>query len=109
MVVNSDPNNLTGSVVRPDIFSCIELNMAIVFASMSGIVGREAISNFVHRFVVARSTNYGEVSRPSDIKRRSGTGLRVIRMADGRTWQNLDIKVKTIVETNVEEVRGDVF
>ncbi|KAL8687002.1 MAG: hypothetical protein Q9218_006705, partial [Villophora microphyllina] len=60
------PSNVTGTVVRADIFSCIELNMAIVFASLSGIAGREAISNFVHRFIVPRTNrSYGEVYRPS--------------------------------------------
>ena len=62
-VLKSDPSNVTGSVVNPDILSCIELNMAIVFASVSGIAGREAISNFAHRFIVQQSTSYGVVYR----------------------------------------------
>ena len=48
------PHNITGSVVNADIFSCIELTMAIIFASIAGIAGREAISNFVDRFIVAK-------------------------------------------------------
>ena len=99
-----DPHNITGSVVRPDIFSCIELTMAIIFASLSGLVGREAISNFVHRYIVPRATSYGEVYRVGDIRGQSGSGLRGIRVVEPRSWQKLDIDVKTTVVMNIEEV-----
>ncbi|KAL8679956.1 MAG: hypothetical protein Q9186_003821 [Xanthomendoza sp. 1 TL-2023] len=58
-VLKVNPMNVTGTIVRTDIFSCIELNIAIVFAFISGIAGREAISNFVLRFVVPGLTSYG--------------------------------------------------
>ena len=104
-VLKVHPDNVTGSVVRADIFSCIELNMAIVFASVSGIAGREAISNFVHRFIVPRSTSYGGVYRAEDAT-GSASALRDVRMADRQSWQKLGTVGKTTVTvTNVEEVR----
>ncbi|KAL8709765.1 MAG: hypothetical protein Q9220_005551 [cf. Caloplaca sp. 1 TL-2023] len=102
-VLKVHPANVTGTVVRADIFSCIELNMAIVFASLSGIAGREAISNFVHRFIVPRSTSYGQAYRPSEIS-GFGSTSRNIRMAQDDSWQKLDTGIKKTVETRVEEV-----
>ena len=80
--------------------------MAIVFASVSGIGGREAISNFVHRFIVPRTTSHGEVYRP-EYPFQSSSGLVGFRMADLKNWQKLDINVKTSLVTNVEEVDKD--
>ena len=95
-------------MVNPDIFSCIELNMAIVFASVSGIAGREAISNFVHKFIVPRSRSYGVVYRAEDsIAVLSGSASRDIRMADRHSWQKLKSGVKTKIAANVEEVHDD--
>ena len=79
--------------------------MAIVFASISGIAGREAISNFVHRFIVPRSTSYGEVYRPQDSKQSAAALRGPVRMVDSRNWQKLDTTVKTTVVANVEEVQ----
>ncbi|KAL8733272.1 MAG: hypothetical protein Q9181_003648 [Wetmoreana brouardii] len=100
-VLKVHPDNVTYTVVRADIFSCIELNMAIVFASVSGIAGREAISNFVHRFIVPRSTSYGGVYRPEDV---SGTGLSDIRKTDRQSWQKLQTSSKTAIVANAEEM-----
>ena len=62
--------------------------MAIVFASLSGIAGREAISNFVHKYIVPKSTSYGAAYR--DGSNQSGTGLRAdVRMAERHSWQKL--------------------
>ncbi|KAL8703457.1 MAG: hypothetical protein Q9201_003362 [Fulgogasparrea decipioides] len=100
-VLKVHPDNVTETVVRADIFSCIELNMAIVFASVSGIAGREAISNFVHRFIVPRSTSYGGVYRPEDV---SGTGLSDIRKSDRQSWQKLNTSSKTAIVVNAEDM-----
>ena len=102
-VVNVDPNNITGSVVRPDIFSCIELTMAIVFASVAGIAGREAISNFVDRFIVSRSTSHGGGYRTSDI-RQSRAGSRDVRMVDSRNWVKISTSIDESLVINVEEI-----
>ncbi|KAI4181551.1 MAG: hypothetical protein L6R41_006558 [Letrouitia leprolyta] len=101
-VLKVDTANVTGSVVRADIFSCIELNMAIVFASLSGIVGREAISNFVHRFVVRRPMSSSEVYRPED---RSGSrlGLRELHMQE-QSWQKLETSFKETASASVKEM-----
>ena len=103
-VVNVDPNNITGSVVRPDIFSCIELTMAIVFASVAGIAGREAISNFVDRFIVPRSTSHGGGYRTSHI-RQSRAGSRDVRMVDSRNWVKISTSIDESLVTNIEEIR----
>ncbi|KAL8816163.1 MAG: hypothetical protein Q9223_004781 [Gallowayella weberi] len=107
-VLKVNPMNVTGTVVRADIFSCIELNMAIVFASVSGIAGREAISNFVHRFIVPRSTSYGGVYKDG-----SGAGYGVsagrgdggIDMADRHaSWQKLNnTSVMKTTEVDITE------
>ncbi|KAL8711792.1 MAG: hypothetical protein Q9225_007058 [Loekoesia sp. 1 TL-2023] len=104
-VLKVNPMNVTGSVVRADIFSCIELNMAIVFASVSGIAGREAISNFVHRFIVPRSRTYGEVYRAEDIS-GSGSGLRDLHKSDRHSWQKLSTNSKTQIVANAEEAHN---
>ncbi|KAL9602506.1 MAG: hypothetical protein Q9219_001801 [cf. Caloplaca sp. 3 TL-2023] len=104
-VLKVHPSNVTGTVVRADIFSCIELNMAIVFASLSGIAGREAISNFVHKFITPRTTSYGEAYRQDDVN-RSRVGLREIRRVDRHSWQKLDPTCKAEVGANVEEVHA---
>lgn len=104
-VLKSDPNNVTGSVVKPDIFSCIELTMAIVFASVAGIAGREAISNFVDRFIVPRSPNHaGGGHRPSGVKRLSSAGSRDIRMVDSRNWVKIDASMGEALVVNVDEL-----
>ena len=112
MIVNSDPNNVTGSVVKPDIFSCIELTMAIVFASVAGIAGREAISNFVHHFIVPRPTkSYGDRYRPAMMRQgSSGADLEdTVRMVDKKNWVRIGGKGRGgLVRTNVEEVPEEV-
>ncbi len=102
-ILKSDPNNVTGSVVKPDIFSCIELTMAIVFASVAGIAGREAISNFVDRFIVPRSPNHGGRYRRSGNK-QSNAGPRDIRMVDCRNWVKIDASPDEALVVNVDEV-----
>ena len=102
-VLKSDPNNVTGSVVKPDIFSCIELTMAIVFASVAGIAGREAISNFVDRFIVPRSTNHGGAYRPSGIK-QSNASSRDVRMVDSRNWVKIDASMGEALVISIDEV-----
>ena len=66
--------------------------MAIVFASVSGIAGREAISNFVHRFIIPRSTSYAVVYDGTAVP--NGFVSRDIRMADQQSWQKLKSGVK---------------
>ena len=102
-VLKSDPNNVTGSVVKPDIFSCIELTMAIVFASVAGIAGREAISNFVDRFIVPRSPNHGGGYRRSSNK-QPNAGSRDIRLVDSRNWVKIDASMDEALVINVDEV-----
>ncbi|MCJ1457311.1 hypothetical protein MMC28_007678 [Mycoblastus sanguinarius] len=108
-VVNVDPKNITGSVVTPDIFSCVELTMAIVFASVAGIAGKEAISTFVDRFIVSKSTNQHGGYRKGNA-RQSGPGSRELRMVDSFRMVNSSnwIKISTSIEhsevSNSEEI-----
>ena len=104
-VVNVDSHNVTGSVVRADIFSCIELTMAIVFASVAGIAGREAISNFVDKFIVSKSTNHGQENRKIEGRQRSA-GLRDLRLVDSRDWQNTGTSIEESLVSNVEETHS---
>ncbi|KAL8661299.1 MAG: hypothetical protein Q9202_005724 [Teloschistes flavicans] len=105
------PANVTGTVVRADVFSCIELNMAIVFASVSGIAGREAISDVVHRLGMPRdgaeerssSGGYrGGSSGHGEVYRRPTSGDEEIEVGGG-SWRKLEEK-GGVVEV-VEEVR----
>ena len=78
--------------------------MAIVFASVAGIAGREAISNFVDRFLVPRSPNHGGGGyRPSGIKQSSASS-RDIRMVDSRNWVKIDASMGEALVINVDEV-----
>lgn len=54
LVAKADPNNITESGAKPDIFSCIGLIITIIFVSVAGIAGGETISNIVERFIVSR-------------------------------------------------------
>ena len=103
-VLRSDPDNVTGSVVKPDIFSCIELTMAIVFASVAGIAGREAISNFVDRFIVPRSTNRARVGYHRSTSRQSNAGSRDVRMVDSRNWVKIDPSMGEALVVSIDEV-----
>ena len=79
--------------------------MAIVFASVAGIAGREAISNFVDRFIVPRSPNHGGGGyRPSGVKHLSSAGSRDIRMVDSRNWVKIDASMGEALVVNVDEV-----
>lgn len=79
--------------------------MAIVFASISGIAGREAISNFVHRFLVPRSTSYGVVYRAEDSTAvLSGSVSRDLGMSERHNWQKLNSSVKTEITANVQKL-----
>ena len=79
--------------------------MAIVFASISGIAGREAISNFVHRFIVPRTRSYGQVYQAEDSKRLTSSKVHGgIQMAESHAWQKIDGSVKTTVVARVDEV-----
>ena len=78
--------------------------MAIVFASVAGIAGREAISNFVDRFIVARSTSHGGGYRTSGV-RQSRAGSRDVRMLDSRNWVKISTSIDESLVTNVEEIR----
>jgi len=102
-VVNVDLHKITGSVVRPDFFSCIELTMAIVFAPVAGIAGREAISNFVNRFMVPRTTKAGDGGHNNGV-RYSRPDIREIRMADSRTWLKANASVEESLVVKVEEI-----
>ena len=78
--------------------------MAIVFASVAGIAGREAISNFVDRFFVPRSTNQGGVGyRRSGIK-QSNAGSRDVRMVDSRNWVKIDASMGEALVVSIGEV-----
>lgn len=77
--------------------------MAIVFASVAGIAGREAISNFVDRFIVPRSPNHGGGCRPSGVKQSSASS-RDIRMVDSRNWVKIDASMGEALVINVDEV-----
>ncbi|KAG7001398.1 MFS domain-containing protein [Physcia stellaris] len=110
-VAKANPDNITGSVVNPDIFSCIELNMAIVFASVAGIAGREAISNFVDRFLVARPRTYAERYRHGEPREGSGPGTSALRLSSARKWAKMDGEgegQEGLVRTGVREVEGEV-
>ncbi|KAL6712729.1 hypothetical protein ACLMJK_009667 [Lecanora helva] len=84
-VVNVDSKNITGSVVTADTFSCIELTMAIIFASAAGIVDRETSSDFVHGYIVPRPFGYSE---PKD--GRAGASEPYQRSVDIKEWQTID-------------------
>ena len=104
-VLRSDPDNVTGSVVKPDIFSCIELTMAIVFASVAGIAGREAISNFVDRFIVPKSTNRARAGyHRTTSKQSNASGSRDVRMVDSRNWAKIDPSMGEALVVSVDEV-----
>lgn len=105
-VVKVNPDNITGSVVRPDIFSCIELTMAIVFASVAGIAGREAISNFVDRFV-PRVRNQSGGYRPGDVGsyRQPRASSHDNRMVNSQDWMKLSASIDGSLVTIVEEIR----
>ena len=75
--------------------------MAIVFASVAGIAGREAISNFVDRFIVPRSP---PGHRPSGVKRLSSAGSRDIRMVDSRNWVKIDASMGEALVIGVDEL-----
>ena len=102
-VLNVDPHNITASVVRPDIFSCIELTMAIVFASAAGIAGREAISNFVDRFMVSRTVKH-DGRRRSSSARYSRASLHEFRMVDAQAWQKSCASIEEPLVVNVAEI-----
>ena len=78
--------------------------MAIVFASVAGIAGREAISNFVDRFIVPKSTNHGGVGyRRSGIK-QFNAGSRDVRMVDSRNWVKIDAPMGEALVFSIDEV-----
>lgn len=56
--------------------------MAIVFASLAGIAGREATSKFVDRFIVPRP-------RTQYAGKGAGAGLSDVRLVDGRKWAKM--------------------
>jgi hypothetical protein len=79
--------------------------MAIVFASVAGIAGREAISNFVDRFIVARPRTYAERYRHGEPREGSGPGSNDVRLANSRKWVKMDSELgEGLVRTGVEEV-----
>lgn len=77
--------------------------MAIVFASVAGIAGREAISNFVNRFMVPRTTKAGDEGHNNGV-RYSRPDIREIRMADSRTWLKANASVEESLVVKVEEI-----
>ena len=78
--------------------------MAIVFASVAGIAGREAISNFVDRFIVPRSTNHGGVGHRRSGTKQSNAGSRDVRMVDSRNWVKIDASMGEALVVSIDEV-----
>lgn len=66
--------------------------MAIVFASMAGIAGREAISNVVDRFIISRRGSSGRLIGMSDPR----ADLPDVGVISARKWVKID-------EESVEE------
>ena len=83
--------------------------MAIVFASVAGIAGREAISNFVDRFLVARPRTYAERYRHGEPREGSGPGTSALRLSSARKWAKMDGEGEEgLVRMGVREVEGEV-
>jgi len=78
--------------------------MAIVFASVACIAGREAISSFVDRFVVPRATKRGGGYRTSDVG-QSRSGSRGFRIVDSRDWVKTGTSIDESLATTVEQIR----
>ena len=79
--------------------------MAIVFASISGIAGREAISNFVHRFMVPRSSTYSKGGCKASggyVRSGSGPGDVVMENREGSQEKPNNISVVKTTEVMVE-------
>ena len=83
--------------------------MAIVFASVAGIAGREAISNFVHRFLVPRPRTYAGRYPHGEVREGSGSPLSGVKLKDGRKWAKMvGDGGDRLVRTAVEEVSDQV-
>ena len=78
--------------------------MAIVFASVAGIAGREAISNFVDRFIVPRSTNRDVVGYPRSGIKQSNACSRDVRMVNSRNWAKIDASMGEALVVSIDEV-----
>ena len=78
--------------------------MAIVFASVAGIAGREAISNFVDRFIVPKSTNSARIGNRPSASKQSSAGSRDIRMVDSRNWVKIDPSMGEALVVSIDEV-----
>ena len=77
--------------------------MAIVFASVAGIAGREAISNFVDRFIVPRPPVYGRGKGGSGIT-QPRSGSRDVQLVDVKGWQKTSSTDEAPLVVRVTEV-----